>query len=353
MSNNSGLATYDAVTIQVPIAGKTYAVTECMVDQADLLYYVANPRVFSLLHIDGAVPDQDDFEKFFHGKEKVRKLSRRIARNGGLLDPVLVKAATREVFEGNTRLAACRLLFKKDPITWGRIRAHILPPAVDESSIASVLSEYHIFGKDDWATYEQSNFFYRRHFEQGITITDMLEETGLSRPTLLRYIGVIKRMRDNKDDCQGHYSAYLQLNNKHIKRAIEDTPKIESCLISLIKSDKVAAMEIREKVSVICATQSDQPRKLLLDGKPVDTAYATAQALGGDNNALKLLAEFRESVSSPDLRQKVAATPHKIKAQIKWQLEQIRTAVNKLLKAAKKGTQKSSADKPGKILAAV
>jgi hypothetical protein len=58
-------------------------------------------------------------------------------------------------------------------------------------------------------------------------------------------------------------------------------------------------------------------------------------------------------VSSPDLRQKVAATPHKIKAQIKWQLEQIRTAVNKLLKAAKKGTQKSSADKPGKILAAV
>lgn len=335
MSNNSGLTTYDAVTIEVPIAGKMYTVTECKVNQADLLYYVANPRVYSLLHIDGVVPEQNDFEKFFHGKDQVKKLSRRIEKNGGLLEPVLVKAATREVVEGNTRLAAYRLLFKKDPLSWGRIRAHILPPSVDESSIASVLSEYHIFGKDDWATYEQANFFYRRHYEQGISITDLVEESGMSRPTLLRCIGVIKRMRENKDDRQDHFSAYDQLNNKHIKRAIEDAPKVEPCLISLIKSDKVTAMDVRDKISVICATKSDQPRKQLLDGKPIDTAYASAQALGGDNNALKLLTGFRESVSNPDLRHKIASTPAKIKGQIKWELEQIRTALNKLLKAAK------------------
>lgn len=345
MSNNSGLTTFNEVTIQVPIAGKPYMVIACEVNQADLLYYVDNPRVYSLLHVDGVAPQQDDFEKFFHGKDLVRKLSRRIEKNGGLLEPVLVKSATREVVEGNTRLAACRLLFKKDPIKWGRIRAHILPSSVDTSSIASVLAEYHIFGKADWTTYEQSNFFYRRHIEQGVSISDLVEESGISRPTLLRYIGVIKRMRENKDDCQEHYSAYDQLNNKHIKRAIEDTPKVAPCLISLIKNEKVTAMEVREKVSVICATKSDQPRKLLLDGKHIDTAYATAQSLGGDNNALKLLVGFRESVSNPDLRQKIASTPHKIKDQIKWELEQIRTALNKLLKAAKTGTKNSQIEK--------
>ena len=141
MSNNSDLTTFNAVTIEVLIAGKPCMVTACEVNQADLLYYVANPTVYFLLHIDGVVPQQERIEKFFHGKDLVKKLSRRIEKNGGLLEPVLVKSATREVVEGNIRLAACRLLFKKDPFKWGRIRAHILPASVDESSIASVLSE--------------------------------------------------------------------------------------------------------------------------------------------------------------------------------------------------------------------
>src|SRR5262249_48545141 len=47
-------------------------------------------------------------------QEHVRELKDDIKLNGGLIDPLIVKDNTFEVLEGNSRLAACRWLYKND-----------------------------------------------------------------------------------------------------------------------------------------------------------------------------------------------------------------------------------------------
>ncbi len=133
--------------IEIPIQGKTYVIVYCEVKQADLKFYTINPRIYTALHSGNGIPTQDDIEGYLKKMDHVRELRDDIKKNGGLLEPVLVKESTREVVEGNRRLAAYRLLAHTDPIKWGRIRAFVLPKTVNNSDISSILSQLHLKGR--------------------------------------------------------------------------------------------------------------------------------------------------------------------------------------------------------------
>src|ERR1700730_11183297 len=94
--------------------------------QADLKFYLENPRLYSVVRLDGTEPTQDDVEEALCGMDHVKQLVQSIKDNGGLIDPVIVQGGTNIVLEGNSRLAAYRILAKQDPIKWGSLRAGVL-----------------------------------------------------------------------------------------------------------------------------------------------------------------------------------------------------------------------------------
>ena len=79
---------------------------------------------------------------------------------GGLLEPIIVRRNV--VLEGNSRLAAYRMLAEKDPIKWADIRCNVLPDDTSDDVVFSLLGTLHIIGKTPWSPFEQAGYLYRR-----------------------------------------------------------------------------------------------------------------------------------------------------------------------------------------------
>ena len=92
--------------------------------------------------------------------EHVKQLRLSIEQNGGLIDPLIVVKRNGDyvVLEGNSRLAAYRLLAEKDPVKWQKVRANILPEEISENEIFTLLGQYHLVGRKDWNIFEQAAY---------------------------------------------------------------------------------------------------------------------------------------------------------------------------------------------------
>ena len=133
----------------------------------------------------------------------LKALIQDIKRDGGLTDPVIVRAGSLEVLEGNSRLAAYRVLFGIDPIKWAKIKCKLLPEDIDERLIFALLGQYHIKGKKDWAPFEQAGFLYRRSTTHNLESGQLAQEIGLSRRKVEHLIATYQFMLDHRESGYG------------------------------------------------------------------------------------------------------------------------------------------------------
>lgn len=152
---------------KMPIGKQTVLVTDTELKQSELLFYAENPRVFSALHtLDDDSPSQETIEKEMCKLDHVKTLRTSIEANGGLLEPVIVRGNV--VLEGNCRLAAYRMLAKKDLEKWSKIRCTVLPEDITEEQILSLLGTIHIIGRMDWNAFEKAGYLYRTQKNQDV-----------------------------------------------------------------------------------------------------------------------------------------------------------------------------------------
>ena len=130
----------------VTIGKKEFKTVEELLNQQELDFYESNPRVYSILRENGTTPTQHDIEEKLITMDHVKQLRLSIEQNGGLIDPLIVVKRNGDyvVLEGNSRLAAYRLLAKKDPIKWQKVRVSILPKEITENEIFTLLGQYHL-----------------------------------------------------------------------------------------------------------------------------------------------------------------------------------------------------------------
>lgn len=107
-------------TENLTIGNKEFTVELMELDQRTLKFYPENPRVYSVLNLAGEEPSQDEIEKLMCRQEHVKQLKESIVSNGGLIDPLIVRAGDFTVLEGNSRLAAYRILNQVDAIKMGK-----------------------------------------------------------------------------------------------------------------------------------------------------------------------------------------------------------------------------------------
>ena len=79
-----------------------------------------NPRVYSIVRAAEQEPTQAEIERRLSLMDHVKQLVQSIRANGGLTDPLIVRDGNHVVLEGNSRLAAYRLLARNDPIGGAR-----------------------------------------------------------------------------------------------------------------------------------------------------------------------------------------------------------------------------------------
>lgn len=269
--------------------------------QKHLQFFVENPRVYSILRSDGEEPSQADIERKLLDMDHVKALIQDIKRDGGLTDPVVVRAGTLEVLEGNSRLAAYRALAKNDPVKWGYMKVRLLPQDIDEALIFALLGQYHIKGKKDWAPFEQAGFLYRRHKTHDVDTGKLAIEIGLSKRKVEHLIAVYQFMLDHDEADTAKWSYYDEyLKSSKIRKARLANVAFDSLVVGKIKSDEIAkAVDIRDRLPIICSAPKAL-QKFVNGTEGFEDAFDHAVEAGADNTPLKKITKFRNWLALPE-----------------------------------------------------
>lgn len=319
------------------IRGKKIPVRHGELDQRDLRFYPDNPRIYSIVRVEGYQPTQEEIQGKLLEREHVKQLIHDIKLNKGLMDPVIVKNGSFEVLEGNSRLAAYRALAEQDPIKWGKIRCTLLPKDIDEATIFALLGQYHIKGKKDWAPYEQAGFLYRRNRQQNIPIKTLAEELGIGAREAERLINTYNFMvvhKENKLDRWSYYEEYLK--STKVKKARDAAPELDDLIVDKIKSGEISkAVDVRDKLPAIIGVGKEAFKKFLRREIEFEEAYEIAEAQGGTHHAYLKMNRFRQWLVKEETEETLEEANAQVKRKMLFELEKIKTQAGKLSKKLK------------------
>lgn len=341
MTKRRGISSFGAFDVRgldqdtLTIAGKRLRVCVGEIPQSDLVFFVENPRIHSLLHSDGTEPTQEEIQEQLQGMEHVKELVQDIRRNGGLIDALMVRSGTREVIEGNSRLAAYRCLAGEDPIRWGKVKATLLPEPVESVVIDMLLGQYHLKGKAEWPPYEQAGYLYRRVTHHGANVNALAAELGLGKRRIGQVIEAYSFMVEKKDTVRDRWSYYYEyIRSNQIKRARNKFPEeLDAVVVEMIKRGKFArAQDLRDKLPVICSSSGKALLKFATGKLDFDEAFDLAEHGGGTNAAYRKVERFRKWLADPEVQEDLAAAPPQVLKRVAFETRQLQRVLKALEK---------------------
>jgi len=309
------------------VRGKEIPIKRGTHRQEELNFFIDNPRIYSVVRAEGELPKQGQVEKKLLAMEHVKSLVQDIKSNGGLIDPIIVKDGTLEVLEGNSRLAAYRALAKKDPILWGQIKCCVLPKDIDDADVFSILGQYHIKGKKDWAPFEQAGFLYRRNKQHNISVTELATDLGLGRTKASQLIYTYQFMLDHDDKETSHWSYYEEyIKSNKIKRLREEYSNLDELIVDQIKTGEIIkAVDIRDKLPALASASKKIKRQFTCGEISLDEAYERADLAGTTNQSLQKIKRFKDWIMDPDAQSKMISSSESSKQKIAYDLDKLKT----------------------------
>jgi hypothetical protein len=257
-----------------------------------------------------------------------------IRENGGLIDPIIVKAGSFEVLEGNSRLAAYRWLAENvDPARWAKIKCTVLPADTDERLIFALLGQYHIKGKKDWVPFEKAGFLHRRFHHHKQDIPTVASELGIRQGEAEHLIKVYDFMIHHGEQDRERWSYYDEyLRSKRIKKARDAYPDFDAGIVAKIRSGEIKrAVDVRDDLPVIC-TGPAKVLKRFAEGKlKFADAHEVAADAGGENADFKKLKKFRDWIVRIETERDLVELRDKaIRDRVEYELSSIEKRIRKL-----------------------
>ena len=248
------------------IGNEKYPFIDCEIEQARLRFWPENPRVYSVLNSNGIVPDQSIIEETMCNTEHVKELKESIRSNGGLMEPILVRNGDFVVLEGNSRLAAYRILAQSDPIRWGKIHAKLLPENIPDAVVFSLIGQYHIVGRKDWSPFEQAGYLYRIMENGAKTSKELSEELGIPTSNVNKLLRTYSYMQKHNDNSPERWSHYEEMSkNRSIQKAFAEIPNLEEEIVRQVKNGEIAmAIDLR-KLGKIAQVEGKKAQRILND----------------------------------------------------------------------------------------
>ena len=327
---------------KITIGKKEYEVDETQLNQCELLFYEENPRVYSILRANGGSPTQKEVEEKMTSMEHVKQLKLSIEQNGGLIDPLIVIKKENDyiVLEGNSRLAAYRLLAQKDPVKWQKVRVQILPDTVSEDEIFTLLGQYHLVGRKDWSVFEQAAYLYRQKKASNLEIDTLAKSVGLSEGKVKTFISVYEFMLEHDDlkpDRWSYYEEYLK--SRGVKKYRDTSPAIDEVFVKQVKSGAIKqAMDVRTVLGEVAKASDKTAKKVMQDfieeKRDIYEAREILQATGKTTDNYKHIKKFQELICNTDVQNaiKLESTSNK---DLIFTLKKIQKELDRLLKEYK------------------
>ena len=323
----------------ITIGKKDITVKEEWMNQQDLAFFIENPRVYTALRENGnEKPTQPEIEVKMRSMEHVKDLKGQIEQNGGLIEPLVVVKRADEyvVIEGNSRLAAYRILAEANPAKWGKVRVNILPEDITDDDIDTLLGTYHLTPKKDWSKYEKAAYVYRMKKKDNCPDATVAKKSGLSIGTVRKYLQVYEFMVKHDDTTQSHWNSYEQyIINKDLGKYRETYPEMDGVVVKQIKTGEIKqAQDIRDKLAKVAKATDKTSNRIMRDFicEKVDVydAYTRFEATGKSGNNYNKIKNFRSLMTSDDF--KLALKTESVdNNNIAFELKKIKKEVDKLL----------------------
>lgn len=323
---------------KITIGKKEYEVSEVQLNQCELLFYEENPRVYSALRADGSTPTQEAIEEKMTSMDHVKQLRLSIEQNGGLIDPLMVVKRNEEyiVLEGNSRLAAYRLLAAKDPVKWQKVRACILPEVITDGDIFTLLGQYHLIGRKDWSVFEQAAYLYRQRESTGIATDILAKNVGLTEGKVSAYLKVYSFMLEHDDlrpDRWSYYEEYLK--NRGINKYRETYPQMDTTFVAQVKTEQIKqAMDVRTVLGEIAKAKDKTATKIMQDiiqgTTSIYDGHEKFRATGKASNGYQRIKKFSDLINDDDFQKSLLFEATTNKA-VGFELKKIQKVVNRLI----------------------
>lgn len=291
---------------KIKILNETIEFKEREMKVDELLFWSENPRVHSELHaVDGMEPTQKEIEDILTSKDHVKQLRNSIKTNGGLTHPVFVRDGV--VVEGNSRLAAYRLLCRNDKITWAKIRCNVLPPDMSDDLVFSFIASIHVNGVTEWSPFEQAGYLVRHQMKSKKPIEAIAKDCGLTPSTAKLLVKVYETMQGNDDTDPNKFSYYLEmLKHNAIVQKSASNPSLNliDTLCQKIKNGEIYnAADLRKVAKLAKAVSQDANEALdsyLKGNESLDSAVAKVSEEEKKKHALDVAKKFREMLVDKD-----------------------------------------------------
>ena len=240
----------------ITILGNPIPYTEERWGIHQLKYYEKNPRVLSQLAgaLNGSPEDkQKVIEKGMQEETSVHKLLKSIPKHGGISDPLVIKP-NGEVLEGNSRLAALRILYEKKGEE-EYLRAPCRVVNLNEEEIDAFLDQQHNDGKTPWTAYNKAYKAFHRVQVDGVSLATYARSTSSSKGEIEKQINTIKlMMREEMSHKKDRFSYYdLFQRSRKLKKCFEENPDLKKYVLAKLKQKKIPfeALELRDAIPEI------------------------------------------------------------------------------------------------------
>lgn len=331
--------TSDFVEDTITLRGRELKVRSGFLFQKNLKFFAENPRIYSQVWVsEDEEPSQADIFDVLKRSEHVREhLIPSIEHNGGLIEPVLVRRDV--VLEGNSRLAAYRLLATVDAEKWARIRVRLLPDDVTDSEVFSILGEFHIVGKKDWAPFEQAGYLWRRFKHHNVSEDVLKSELNLSRQRIRHLIHVYDFMLEHEERNPSRWSYYDELHKiRRFDQARELYPDFDKLIVEKVRSEEIKrAVDLRDDLPLIVEAGGKTLKKFMECRLDFEAATHEAKMKGAGNATMRRLEENRRWLAEPDRDEDISAASLDERSNIKFNLAKLRDRADALLKKHFKG----------------
>ena len=242
----------------IAIMGKDVPARHDLIPIEQLHFLPDNPRVYAAIR---EMPDFADltpeekqvriFERLLQ-EPSVRNLIPEIKRDGGLQDPIIVRHDTRQVIEGNSRLAAYRKL--KDDTNddrWTYIRCLVVSTLTDDQQ-TRLLGQAHLHGRTEWSPYAKALFCFRWVREDRKEVSTLAQLSGFTAAEIKKNVSTIQLMKQNNDDKLSHFSYYnVLVRSRDISSAIDTDRDLKRTVFAQIKNEEFTSQEMREKLPTV------------------------------------------------------------------------------------------------------
>ncbi len=327
----------DFVNDYLTISGKEILVKCGYYPHVDLKFYEENPRLYSIIFAGEKSLTQEEIEERLSDKDYVKILAQSIKANGGLTDPIIVRGGDLVVLEGNSRLAAYRILAKRDPVKWSKIKCKMLPSNISDDLVFTLLGEYHIIGRKDWQPYEQAGYLFRRYKQQNIPSERIEKELGLKKKDIEHLIEVYSFMLKHGETDIARWSYYEEyIKSNYIMKARKEHPELDVVIVKKIKTGEIPkAVDIRDKLIPIAKASNTNIKKFISGKINFEATYEAAVAGGAGNVVFERLHRFRNWLATASVVDDILDNDEPLVKKCEFELGKIYKRINFIINKIK------------------